>query len=369
MKQIETVASFESLHEAYKNVCSKHGNKIAALKFEAHALDGVQRLQNELLSGTYKMGQYSIFEVSYPKKRLVKSCAFKDKIVQRSLCKSLLWVKTEPHLIYDNYASRENKGTSLALKRFKQNLHSYWLNYGTDGYILKMDVHKYFYSINNEILKAQMRRYGYESEILTLIDLIIDSICYDVRGSIAYGLPIGNQTSQVFAVQYPNSVDHCLKDQEGVKYYGRYMDDSYVLEPSKLKLSGYECLAREKYAELDLTLNGKTQIAPIKDGITFLGRRFILDKDGKITQRLTNQNIRHRRRVICEKAALVALGELSDADYWQSFVAWNGYAKRADTYNIRNDMYKFAKETLKNALKQQLRNQQSYKLGVSLCSH
>ena len=368
MNQIEIIANFDNMHKAYKRVVSRNTGTVAAMKFEKHALEGIDRLQYALLSGEYEMGPYMVFSVHYPKERLVKACCFKDKIVQRSACHEVLWPMMDPHLITDNYASREGMGTKMAVDRFKSNLYNYYQHYGNVGYILKIDVKKYFYSINNDILKEQMRGYGFDQSILSLLDLIIDSMCHEVRNGVRYGVPIGNQTSQNFAVQYLNPVDHFIKDQLGIKYYGRYMDDSYIIGNSKAELNDLKDVIRDKCALLDLELNGKTQVIPIHKGITFLGKRFELSPTGKITTRLTSQNIRHRHAEIHKKAALVALGELSADEFWQSFVAWNGYAKHADTYRIRHEMYAYAKEELHNALKQQLRTELSYKSGIPLRS-
>ena len=116
--------------------------------------------------------QIIVTKVTYPKKRIVKACAFKDKIVQNSLCKNVLWPMIDKYLIADNYASRKGMGTHYAINRFRQQLHNYYLNYGNVGYCLKLDVKKYFYNINLNLLKQQMRRYDFDDSILRLVDLI-----------------------------------------------------------------------------------------------------------------------------------------------------------------------------------------------------
>lgn len=368
MRQIEIVTDYDNMYKAYRRVRSCNVGKMSALRFEINALDGIDRLQRSLLDGSYEMGDYIVFKVTYPKERIVKACAFKDKIVQNSLCKNVLWPMIDKYLIADNYASRKGMGTHYAINRFRQQLHNYYLNYGNVGYCLKLDVKKYFYNINLDLLKRQMRNYDFDESILSLVDLIIDSMWHEERNGIKYGVPIGNQTSQCFAVQYLNDVDHYIKDQLGQKYFGRYMDDSVLIGKNKSDMNEIKELVREKYAEHDLEMNAKSQVTPLHKGITYLGKRFELAPNGKITERLTSQNIRHRYSEIHKKAALVALGEMTTDEYWTSFVAWNGYAKHSDTYRIRNELYKYAKEELKNALAQQLRSEHSYKLGIPLRS-
>ena len=146
---------------------------------------------------------------------------------------------------------------------------------------------------------------------------------HEERNGIKYGVPIGNQTSQCFAVQYLNDVDHYIKDQLGQKYFGRYMDDSVLIGKNKSDLNEIKELVRKKYAEHDLEMNAKSQVIPLHKGITYLGKRFELAPNGKIIERLTSQNIRHRYTEIHKKAALVALGEMTTEEYWTSFIAWN----------------------------------------------
>lgn len=346
MNQIEIVADFENLDKAGRRVCTCNVGKISTSKYKLHSLEGIDRLQKLLLSRKYTMESYIAFRVTYPKPREVQACAFRDKIVQYSLTKNVLFPIANKHLIADNYASREGMGTLYAVNKFKDKLFNYYQHYGNEGYILKIDVKKFFYSINHTILKEQMRNYKFDDSVLWLIDLIIDSICHEVRNGVEYGVPIGNQTSQFFAVQYINKIDHFIKDQLGIKYYGRYMDDSYILLNSKQQLHEIKSLVTEEYNKLDLKLNGKTQIQPIRNGITFLGKRFSISSTGKITDRLCSRNIQHRYKAIRQNRQRVSNDEMTEKEYWASFAAWNGYAKHSDTFKIRKRLYDYAKEEL-----------------------
>ncbi len=58
-------------------------------------------------------------------------------------------------------------------------------------------------------------------------DAIIDS----TPGNV--GIPIGNQSSQVYALLYLNELDHYVKEVLRMRYYGRYMDDFYIICESK----------------------------------------------------------------------------------------------------------------------------------------
>lgn len=369
-RQIDIVADFGNLWRAYERILSNNPYKISALRFDSRVLEAIDILQRWLLSGNYKVGPYTEFKVWYPKERDVKTCCFRDKVVFRSLCENVLWPEVEKHLIYDNGASRKGFGTDHALKRFELFLHNHYLNYGNKGYVLKIDVKKFFYSLRHDIIKQQMRKYDFDESIINLLDTIIDSTYDSIIDGYECGSPIGNEPSQVFAVNYLNPIDHYCKDQLGLKSYERYMDDTAIVHQSRSFLQElYEDLDI-KYSLSGLCTNAKTQIVPLSEGVTFLGITFYLMPDGKIIKRLKNQNIRHRYSEIHKKAILVACGELSVHQYWQSFYGWSAYAIKADSYKARMKAYKFAKEELKNAVRQnqKLLLEPSYKSGIPIRS-
>lgn len=95
--------------------------------------------------------------------------------------------------------------------------------------MLKCDVRKYFYRINHDVLKTQLRRLIKDRDVLWLLDMIIDS----TEGP---GIPIGNHTSQWFAILYLSDMDHMIKERLGIKYYGRYMDDFYLIHEDRAYL-------------------------------------------------------------------------------------------------------------------------------------
>lgn len=94
---------------------------------------------------------------------------------------------------------------------------------------MKCDVRKYFYRINHDVLKSQLRRLIKDRDVLWLLDMIVDS----TEGP---GIPIGNHTSQWFAILYLSDMDHMIKERLGIKYYGRYMDDFYLIHEDRAYL-------------------------------------------------------------------------------------------------------------------------------------
>ena len=160
---------------------------------------------------------------------------------------------------------------------------------GTSGWILKCDVRKYFDSVDHAALKAMLNRHP-DPEIKAFLDMVIDSYHKDT----GKGLPMGNQSSQWFALYYLDRIDRIIKEKYRIKYYTRYMDDLVLIHEDKQYLM--ECLHEIRgYAEEELKLefNQKTQIFPICQGVDYLGWHFYLTDTGKVIRRLRTSN-KHR---------------------------------------------------------------------------
>lgn len=154
----DTVYEFETLYNAYR--ASRRGKrwKNTVAKVEMNALEAIAVLQEELSTGTYRPGGYREFYVFEPKKRLIQTNSFKDKIVQHAFCDTILYdVLTRPFIL-DNYGSQIGKGTHFGLNRLRDFMREYYRRHGSaDGWVLKADVHHYFASIRHDILKQDVR--------------------------------------------------------------------------------------------------------------------------------------------------------------------------------------------------------------------
>lgn len=151
-----------------------------------------------------------------------------------------------------------------------------------DGWILKADVHHFFASIDHDILKEKLRRRVVDDQVFALMCTYIDS---------TEGLPLGYQTSQLLALMYLDEFDHWIKETLHARYYGRYMDDFYIIHEDKEYLKKCLRLIREKMDGLKLELNGKTAIFPLKNGIDFLGFHTYLDSGGGVIMKLRRDSI------------------------------------------------------------------------------
>lgn len=137
-------------------------------------------------------------------------------------------------------------------------------------------------------MKTKLCRVFKDPDVYQLLEHIIDSY----EKTPGKGLPMGNQTSQWFALYYLDGLDRLAKEQYRMKYYTRYMDDCVMICNDKEYLK--QCLAAmEQYAEQELLLkfNKKTQITTIKNGVDYLGFRFYLTDTGKVIRRLRTSRV------------------------------------------------------------------------------
>ena len=330
MTDFEKVTSFENLYKAYRRAKRGKGYRQSSAKFNSMALDGINRLKILLETKQYTIGEYTEFKVYEPKERLIKAGKFQDKIVQHSLCDNVLCPKLADVFIRNNFAGQKGKGTLFGIEALKKDMLDYNLMHGECGYILKGDITKFFYSIDHDILKRILRRYFTDEGVLWLCDLIIDS----TEGK---GLPLGNQSSQVFALLYLHSLDVLITDKLGIKYYGRYMDDFYLIHQSKDYLK--HCLKEiEKHVDgLMLSLNGKTQIMPIHNGIKFLGFHTYVS-NGKTVSRIRNENKHNAARKYKKMAQLVVDGKMSAEKFEQCYGSWKSHARFGDCEGLISRM-------------------------------
>ena len=335
MTDFEKIHSFESLYNAYRKARQDKRWKGAAAKFEVNLLEALNLLSAQIRTKRYTMSPYNTFEVYEPKRRVVMSNSYKDKVVQHSLCDNVLEPILTRSFIRDNYASQVGKGTHYGLDRLQEFMRRFYRKNGIDGWILKGDISKYFYSIRHDVLKTLIREKITDPDVLWLIDLIIDS----TEGNV--GIPIGNQTSQLFALLYLDGLDHFVKEKLGIKYYGRYMDDFFLIHHDKAYLQ--ECRKQiEAFVQArGLSLNAKTNIFPLKHGVDFLGFHTYLTESGAVIRKVRRRSKNNMKRKLKKLAALQAAGRIDAKTVEQSYQSWRGHAEKGNSYHLirRTDHY------------------------------
>lgn len=269
------------------------------------------------------MGNYIRFKVYEPKERMVSAPKIRDKIVQFAV-HNILQDVYMPVFINTSYACLEGRGTHKAVDNVQHNMRLCRWKYG-DGWILKMDVKKFFYSINRDILKKLLRKKIKDDDMLWLLDKIIDSSPEGEKG-----IPLGNVTSQDFANIYLNEVDQFVKRYLGIKWYTRYMDDIVIV--ARTKKEAQECLRKIEWflkEKLDLETNKKTKIFPIAQGVNAYGYKIwtthkLLRNQSKraMKRRIKAMDRKINDKIIDKKAVIQAVN------------SWLGHARHSNSYNL-----------------------------------
>ena len=259
------ICSLENLILAEKKARKGKSKRYGVRVFQQNYWENLNKLREMLITGKYKTSKYTIFKIYEPKEReIFRLPYYPDRIVHHAIMNIMepIWVNM---FVKNTYSCIKNRGIHKLVNDLKYDL-SRDQNFDTI-YCLKIDIHKFYPSINNEILKKIIRHKIKDVRLLQLLDEIIDS---------AEGVPIGNYLSQFFANLYLTEFDHWIKEVLKVKYYYRYCDDIVILDGSKSVLhlwrSEIECYLLNN---LKLTLKPNYQIFPVDiRGIDFVGYVF-----------------------------------------------------------------------------------------------
>lgn len=335
----EIVTSFSNLYRAYRAAKRGKSHNNGTKRFSSVALDGVRLLQEQLINQTYKVSDYNEFTIYEPKERAIRSCQFKDKVVQHCFCDNVLLPRLEKVFVVDNYAGQIGKGTLFGLDRLKQHMLDHYNTNGCNGWILKCDVSKYFYSIDHEILKGIVDYHFPDEYDMWLNHTFIDS-------TESPGLPLGNQVAQVYALLLLHQVDVLVTEELGIKQYGRYMDDFFLIHQDKEYLK--HCLEEidKMIKNLNLSLNFKTQIVPFRKGLRFCGFHHYVTDDGKYIRKLTGENKRKNKRKIRRLCKAVNAGTLSRKKFDEKYNAWKNHAMHGNCVKLCHSMDLMVKELL-----------------------
>ena len=260
--------SLSRIVEIYEKEIRKNTkNKKKVYIFEKNKMQVCSEVYDKLC-GNYDGGNYNCFYIYEPKKRFIMSQNLVDKLINHYVAREVLLPRLEKRLDFRNVATRKNLGLHYGLNLFKK-----YLNKLKDGYVLKLDIHAYFYSIDHEVLKEMLEPLLDEEE-MKLVSIIIDST--NTIYPKGKGLPIGNMTSQILSIFYLSGLDHFIIHDLKLKYMVHYMDDICILHKDKEYLKECLVLIKDYLRNLKLEVNEKkTRIVSVRDGVIFLGIRYV----------------------------------------------------------------------------------------------
>jgi len=333
----ERLYSYENLYLAYQKARKEKTKKQYVLDFEAYLEGNLIRLKKDLQTFDYKPNKLKKFIVRDPKTRTIHASAFRDRVVHHALV-NVLEPIFEKVFIHDSYASRKDKGTHPAVARFLYFMRKVsrngrcvknsWNGNSICGYVFKADIKKYFDNVGHAVLLGIIRRKVKDEGVLWLVKVILDNFDSPLKGK---GMPLGNYTSQFFANVYLNELDYFVKHILKAKYYIRYVDDIVILHKRKKLLENYKDRIIRYLTCLELTLHpDKSDILPLRNGITFLGYRIFYHY-----RLLRKRNLKNFKKEFESYLELYREGLMTKKMLIEQLQGWFGYAKWADTYNFR----------------------------------
>lgn len=322
----DRITSEDNLYTAYKQTLTgKSKYNKDAMIFTRDETYNLRKLRYQLINDTYEFDDYIKFYVYEPKERLIHAPHFKDKIVQIAMNNVLKEIYF-PTFIHDSYSCIDYKGTHKCAAKIQKNLRkAKWM--WDNPVILKLDIKKFFYSINRVIFKKILPVKILCNRTLNLFYKIVDSADRISKK----GLPLGNTLSQLGSNIDMTPFDNFIKRKNGIKFYVRYADDMFLVLENKQHAK--EMLDKsEKFLnkELDLKLNkNKSKIFPLNQGVNGIGYKIytthmLLRNDSK---KRVKRKLKAMPKLICE-------GRMTPEKAQQMLNSWKGHADYANSYNF-----------------------------------
>lgn len=344
------VADVDNLYSSFLKCTKGVSWKESVQRYESNALRNIIETRRKLLAGESVQSGFVEFTLHERGKiRHIKSIHISERIVQKCLCDEVLVPILSNSLIHDNGASVRGKGVHFAIKRLMLHMTKFYRKHRTnEGYALLIDFSKFFDNIDHEILFEMMAK--------KIKDLRIQKLTRDFVSVFGDGksLGLGSQISQICSIWYPDKLDHFIKEVLRIKYYGRYMDDLYLIHESKEYLQ--KCLSEIKQVcdDLKIIINErKTRIVKLSQGVHFLKGKYTLLPSGKILRRPGKDSTKRMRRKLKKFQVFVKQGKMSYADLRTAYQSWRGnYKRRFNAYHqvrymdeLYNHLFIFEHET------------------------
>lgn len=352
------------LFEAYFDCRRNKRSTLNAIAFESNYEANLLKLWDEINDGSYQLGKSIAFIVNKPVKREIFAADFRDRIVHHLIINKLNPL-FEKSFIHDSYSCRKGKGTHFGICRVERFIRQCSQNYSKDCYVLKLDIQGFFMHIDKSILFTklldfmQQRYHQTDKELLTTLcqkvifndptqnctikskriqwkGLPVDKSLFHTGSHC--GLPIGNLTSQIFANFYLTELDHFIKHDCGIRYYGRYVDDFVLVHHDKDYLKSLiPAIKAMLQTRLRLTLHPKKiYLQHYTKGVHFLGA--VIKPHRIYIAKRTQGNF---YTAIQQQNAIIAAGKPSkeqQATFLSSMNSYLGLLKHFKSYRLRKEM-------------------------------
>lgn len=320
------IVTFQNLWQASRKARRGKRDKNEVLEFEYNLEENLFDIQEKLINESYQFGDYIHFTITEPKRREISAAPYKDRVVHHAIC-NIIEPILDRAMIYHSYACRINKGMHKAQDIAQKYIrHNKW--------VLKLDIRKYFFTIDHQILLDNIKKKISDKKVLNIIGKVLETyqspdkyyFPFDDDSSKEIhrnrGLPIGNLTSQLFANYYLTSMDRFIKDELKIKHYLRYMDDCLCFADTKEQIFEYRQAIQNYLKTLRLKIHpDKTQIFPAKNGVKFLGFTIFPDH-----RRIRRENLKRFKKKFNRRINEYENEEIAFENLLMSLNGWLGFA-------------------------------------------
>lgn len=373
------IADADNLYDAFQKARKGSRWKGSVQKYRWNLLLETRKLQVELdnfqkgKDNAYELSQYSKFFVNERGHiRAITALNVRDRVVKHALNDVYLLPHIRPHLIYDNGASLKGKGVSFTRSRLLAHLEKYFRETGSnEGYIMTMDFSGYYDNIDHVEAIKMIEQYEKDEFARKLSWQAYDSYKVDVSymsdveykeakqtkfSTVKYreenhseselngkkylhkSLSVGDQTSQITAIAFPTPIDNLVKIVNGYRYYGRYMDDFYVIAKTVDELKDIQKQIYSAADNLKLFINlKKTNISRLSRSFKFLQFKYYLRDNGHVVVRINPKTVTRMRRKLKKLAKFVNDNIIPQSNVESMFRSWiANYSKYMSKRQITN---------------------------------
>ncbi|OPY54720.1 MAG: Reverse transcriptase (RNA-dependent DNA polymerase) [Methanosaeta sp. PtaU1.Bin060] len=319
----EKITDVDNIYLAYRKARKGKSWQNTISRFDDDLDENIFNIRDSLIEKTFTTSPYTEKMIYEPKQRIIYKLPFNpDRIVQHALMNALepIWNSL---FIHDSYSCRKGKGIHAGSRRTMDFIRAA----GAGAYCLKMDIHKFYPSIDHDILFKIVQRKIKCPDTLWLLEDII----YSIPGG--KNVPIGNYTSQWLGNLYLNELDQYLKHKHKIKHYIRYCDDFILLNQDKKFLRRMAEVIEVFLADRLGLRPSKNDLFPVRQGIDFLGYRHF--PDHILVRKSTSKRIKRRMR---DLPSQLARGEITADQYRSSIASTEGWLLWANSYNFKRSL-------------------------------
>jgi hypothetical protein len=327
----DLVTDINNLNIAFKQAKKTVHWKESVQQYEMNRIANLVEARKKLLAGENVQQGFIRFTLQERGKiRHIRGIQIAERVIQKCLCDQVLVPILSRPLIHDNGASLKGKGVMFAVRRLITHLSKYFRQNGSnEGYALLIDFSKFYDNIDHDTLIGLLGEHIRDRRVMELAERFIR-----VFGD-GKALGLGSQVSQISAIFYPNKLDHFIKEKLRIRFYGRYMDDLYLIHRDKQHLE--YCLGeiRKVCDALKITVNlKKTRIVKLKDSVLFLKGKYTLLENGRILRRPCRDSAIRMKRKLKKFKTLLEAGKMDFADIRNAYQSWRGaYKKRFQVFH------------------------------------